>query len=467
MRMSFATHYAFDPALDLMVHVQPNGLPPMFACFDFKRAESIPQGRDCVVVVGGRNHAAISEQIAERARRAVVIICPTDKQFDNIGQPLPDNVIRIFTTNRDMSDPRVISFPLGVKSTKLQLLRYARRHRPTPNHRDRSMLYLNFATGDRYDVPAGRRGLPPRKEIASRFRGEDWVTDRVSVGAVQGEGALVKYLADVMKHKFVVSPEGFGIDCYRHWESLYLGAIPIVQRSEHMAEFSDLPIVYTEDYSEITQSYLADVYEQYCSRSFDFSRLYAPCYTSMLVDAVNELDDPAFLVLLSDERSIQARANGDRCFWPAQEYLDRLSRYDSPYPGDLPAGNLIPSNEHDQRQWVAMNGAEVSFGPGGAISVEHIADPGLAGAKLDLPTVRGVSYRVHGEMRSIDEGSPMPRLDVIAAQVSQKVYGRVDATDAATTFDFTFLSTKFGARLLFFPGRAATLSIAVEPVIDA
>eukprot|EP00746_Dinoflagellata_sp_MGD_P088839 gnl/MRDRNA2_/MRDRNA2_35110_c0_seq1.p1 gnl/MRDRNA2_/MRDRNA2_35110_c0~~gnl/MRDRNA2_/MRDRNA2_35110_c0_seq1.p1 ORF type:complete len:467 (-),score=46.50 gnl/MRDRNA2_/MRDRNA2_35110_c0_seq1:109-1509(-) len=38
--------------------------------------------------------------------------------------------------------------------------------------------------------------------------------------------------------QFVVSPEGGGIDCFRHWESLLLGAIPVVERSPVMLEYA-------------------------------------------------------------------------------------------------------------------------------------------------------------------------------------------------------------------------------------
>ena len=92
MRMSFANHYAFDPPLDLTISSQPNGIPSMFACFDYQPAHSVPEGRDCVVIVGRRNHGAIVEHIAERARRAVVIVCPGDKPFNNLGQPIPENI---------------------------------------------------------------------------------------------------------------------------------------------------------------------------------------------------------------------------------------------------------------------------------------------------------------------------------------------------------------------------------------
>jgi hypothetical protein len=461
MRMSFANHNLFDPPLDLTVSSQPNGIPSMFTCFDYKPARSVPEGRDCVVIVGRRNHGAIVEHIAERARRAVVIACPGDKPFNNQGRPIPDNVVRVFTTNRMHADPRVISIPIGVRTSKLQQIRYARRHRPEGSHRSRALLYANFTTGSVYEIPAERRGLSSRRAIAARLRNEDWVTDRTSEEAVKGEDALFRYFTEVMQHRFVASPEGVGMDCYRHWESLYLGAIPIVQRSPHMDAFSDLPILYTDDFTELSKAYLEDTYERFSSRTFDFSKLYAPYYTGMLIDAVNQLDDPAFVLLLSDEEK-----SG---LWPARDHLMRLSRHDGPYrDGDLlQAGNLIPASEHDRRRWRAKNGAQISFDGNGGIIVEHASDCELVGATLDLPTVRGVTYRIHGAIRRTgDETNLRPKLLVTAAQSRKLIYAQAAGEYQETNINLTFTSVKTGSHLEFRPGRGAILKIEIEPEIE-
>ena len=50
--------------------------------------------------------------------------------------------------------------------------------------------------------------------------------------------------------KFGVSPEGQGHDCYRTWEYLALGMIPIVQRSGWYGELHDgLPVVELDSFN--------------------------------------------------------------------------------------------------------------------------------------------------------------------------------------------------------------------------
>ena len=55
----------------------------------------------------------------------------------------------------------------------------------------------------------------------------------------------------VLKSHFVASPPGNGPDSYRTWESIYLGAVPIVLRGTLAGSLSDhLPIWVVDDWEE-------------------------------------------------------------------------------------------------------------------------------------------------------------------------------------------------------------------------
>lgn len=82
------------------------------------------------------------------------------------------------------------------------------------------------------------------------------------------------YLYMLPYFQFVISPEGNGIDCHRHYEALMAGCIPIVERNERLLEkYGNCPILFTEDYSEITPSYLEEKYREMLHKTWDFSRL--------------------------------------------------------------------------------------------------------------------------------------------------------------------------------------------------
>lgn len=85
------------------------------------------------------------------------------------------------------------------------------------------------------------------------------------------------YYFKLPNYKFVISPEGNGIDCHRHYESLMAGCIPIIEKENSEIienKYGNVPILYTTDYSEITEEYLENIYDEYLDKQFNFSKLY-------------------------------------------------------------------------------------------------------------------------------------------------------------------------------------------------
>ncbi len=82
------------------------------------------------------------------------------------------------------------------------------------------------------------------------------------------------YYNELGKYKFVASPEGNGIDCYRHYETWMSKGIPIIERNAFIQKkYQGLPILWTTDYSEINDSYLERCYSQFIESEFDFRQL--------------------------------------------------------------------------------------------------------------------------------------------------------------------------------------------------
>ena len=87
------------------------------------------------------------------------------------------------------------------------------------------------------------------------------------------------YFESLPSYKFVISPEGNGIDCHRHYEALLAGCIPIIERNPLIEEkYKGCPILYTDTYSEITPDYLLMKYEEMKTKTYDFSRLFLEFY---------------------------------------------------------------------------------------------------------------------------------------------------------------------------------------------
>ena len=88
------------------------------------------------------------------------------------------------------------------------------------------------------------------------------------------------YFSQIGKYKFVVAPEGNGVDTHRLWETLYAGSIPIVERNILMEiKTKGLPILWTTDYSEITEDYLNTQYTQFLSSKYNFKSMFLHTYS--------------------------------------------------------------------------------------------------------------------------------------------------------------------------------------------
>jgi hypothetical protein len=95
------------------------------------------------------------------------------------------------------------------------------------------------------------------------------------------------YYFTLPQYKFVVSPEGNGIDCHRHYEAILAGCIPIIEDNPLMMEkYKGLPVLWTHDYSEITQPYLEDKYNKMLDSSYNFSSLFLPNYSAELQEKI-------------------------------------------------------------------------------------------------------------------------------------------------------------------------------------
>lgn len=55
-------------------------------------------------------------------------------------------------------------------------------------------------------------------------------------------------------YRYVLSPYGAGYDCHRTWKCLYLGIIPIIQKSTIDEIFDDLPVIKVNTWEELNKS---------------------------------------------------------------------------------------------------------------------------------------------------------------------------------------------------------------------
>ncbi|CAH1777437.1 unnamed protein product [Owenia fusiformis] len=82
---------------------------------------------------------------------------------------------------------------------------------------------------------------------------------------------LYEYLS---KYPFWVAPRGNGLDTHRIWEALYVGSIPIVQRSRLDPLFKDLPVLLIDNYGDLTEKLLKETLIKFSDMDIDTKTLH-------------------------------------------------------------------------------------------------------------------------------------------------------------------------------------------------
>ncbi|CAK0889841.1 unnamed protein product, partial [Prorocentrum cordatum] len=178
-----------------------------------------------------------------------------------------------FTQNCVARHPKLSAIPLGidyrwlnrgVKSAAISQVHnpgHAWGQHQTPQQQEQTFLdviraqkpwaeRMSAAYADFHLQMDSRPGKGSRKDALDELRRPEhkssihWATtrrDRVDIWK--------EYAA----HKYVVAPLGVGLDCYRIWETLILGSIPIVPYSELVDDelFEDLPVQRVSTWAEV------------------------------------------------------------------------------------------------------------------------------------------------------------------------------------------------------------------------
>ena len=178
--------------------------------------------------------------------------------------------------NKEYDNDSITAIPVGLESMFLRVNNTSRLGRYSspgwPNAIDKAnymdkiakqkldhdkLIYLNFNPAT-YPIE--------REKIIQLYKDKPWVTYQA--------GATWKDFYDqIATHKFVFSPRGNGVDCHRIWESLYLRTIPIVKRHSSLDDFKDLPILFVDNWDEISVDFLNKKYNEMLTRPYDLSKM--------------------------------------------------------------------------------------------------------------------------------------------------------------------------------------------------
>lgn len=206
--------------------------------------------------------------------------------YHNSDHPVPgrcahylDNkkLIAFFALNPDTQHPKLIPVPLAL-ARKLTEGRHEIRDKTTVFdeltqdfsalcHKKDKLLYMNFSLDTH----------PSRKDVFEFFKDKTFC----SVATVK---PFADYLREMAEYKFVLSPQGAGIDCHKTWEALLLGCVPIVKTSSIDSLYNGLPVIIVKDWEEITQEFLENKWQEMLPFICTYNRekLYAPYWLNLM-----------------------------------------------------------------------------------------------------------------------------------------------------------------------------------------
>ena len=90
-----------------------------------------------------------------------------------------------------------------------------------------------------------------------------------------------------LHYKFVLSPNGNGLDCHRTYEALALGCYPIIKSCPIDSLFDDLPVLIVKEWSDVTLELLKKTSDDFENKEFKMEKL-TLSYWNNLINSYNK-----------------------------------------------------------------------------------------------------------------------------------------------------------------------------------
>lgn len=200
----------------------------------------------------------------------VIITGHSDYDISNNELPIinKDNIIKWFSVNMNIKHPKCTSIPLGItnKDENTNIHKIIGNYDKIYNISRKPKSYKNLAY-----LNINVNTFPEeRNKVYNTYKNKHWVTLDEPKISVNGHES---YLNNIYSHKFIFAPRGNGIDTHRIWESLYLRSIPIVKKCIGMEQFYDLPILFVDNWDNITEEYLHNKYNEIMNKKYPLYKL--------------------------------------------------------------------------------------------------------------------------------------------------------------------------------------------------
>ncbi len=185
-----------------------------------------------------------------------VIFCSHEDTPIDSHIRIPENVLGIHAVNAQHFNDKIHPFPYGLQrelgendnrlSIMKELVEKDERQEPT------KLLYINCGLGI-------ERNSPERAYLVN-FEGLPWTTCRFDKDSkFYPYNKYKDFLTELKDHKFMICPEGHGIDCHRNWESFYMRRVPVMKLSPYFTRLMrGFPVLFVDKWEDVTEKLLLE-----------------------------------------------------------------------------------------------------------------------------------------------------------------------------------------------------------------
>ena len=221
----------------------------------------------------GHNHMSINstEYIKEvlnstymiSGEENVVVLGKGDYEItDDFSLDLPGNIRYIFANNINTNSSRYRFLPMGRDFRSSEYF-----SETDPSYIKERLCYCN------YSVTTHNK----RKLLYDSIRNKEFIEFDHMGKFLNYDISRLEFFNKVSKSKFTICPRGNGIDTFRLWDSLYLGAIPIVVKEAVFHQYlDDLPILFLdsyEDFAKLNIEFLEENYQNMLRKKYNYNKL--------------------------------------------------------------------------------------------------------------------------------------------------------------------------------------------------
>lgn len=209
------------------------------------------------------------------------ILITADTDDDSIATPMHSDLLKnpnlaIWASINCIHSehPKAIPLPIGILPVKETKPLYEEVIKLSKNRKKNLFCIVNFADSTWTHVD--------RERVINDIKNFPFITFTPKV-------PLKEYLQTLSDSCFCICPRGCGWDCYRNWEALLVGSIPILEHSILDPLFYDLPVLIIEDFKMLNEDYLKSKFVQIKAKSYNYEKIYSHYWTNFLLSMQEKL----------------------------------------------------------------------------------------------------------------------------------------------------------------------------------